>query len=216
MGGGRVLTGDALFCQRDLCHRALDRGGHYLLLVKANQPALAHDIRLLFDPPSGVAALPLRDRREVRTLDRGHGRRDEWRHLVPSTDLDGYLDWPGVAQVFRLERTWRERHQSKRTVCYGITSLGPEHATAACLLALRRGYWAIENRLHRRKDVTFGEDASLIHTGQGPTVMALLRDAAGTVLHRRGVRRVAERLRPHSQHPEQAVALVVDPLLPCA
>ena len=44
---------------------------------------------------------------------RGHGRTDEVRHLVASTDLTGYLDWPGLAQVVRVERTWRERGQPR-------------------------------------------------------------------------------------------------------
>src|SRR5262249_25591535 len=132
--------------------------------------------------------------------------------LIASTDLTDYLDWPGARQVFRLERTWRERGQTKRVLHYGITSLAPDHADAARLLVLRRGHWAIENRLHRHKDVNFGEDASLIHVGQGPTVMALLRDAALTLLHAAGIRRIAPHLRAHSQHPEQAVALVVGPL----
>lgn len=208
----RVLTGDALFCQRNLCQQVRDGGGDYLLLVKANQPTLCHDIALLFDPPPDVAPLPLLDRRTAQTRDHGHGRTDERRHLVASTDLTEHLDWPGLAQVFRLERTWRTGGTTHRALHYGITSLGPAQANAARLLALRRGHWAIENRLHRRKDVTFGEDASLIHVGQGPTVMALLRDAAVSLLHRAGVRRVAARLRAHSQHPEQAVALVVGPL----
>jgi hypothetical protein len=80
------------------------------------------------------------------------------------------------------------------------------------LLALRRGHWSIENRWHRHKDVNFGEDASLIHVGQGPIVMALLRDAAVSLRHRAGIWRIAARLRAHSQHPAQAVALVVGPL----
>lgn len=67
-----------------------------------------------------------------------------------------------------------------------------------------RGHWAIEVRLHRCKDVNFGEDASLIHVGQGPTIMALLRDAAVSLLHRAGVRRVASRLRAHDQYSERA------------
>ena len=54
-----------------------------------------------------------------------------------------------------------------------------------------------------------GEDQSLIHRGQGPTVMALLRDAALSLLRRGGVRQIAARLRYHSQHPTAAVALVV-------
>ena len=208
---GRVLTGDALFCQRSLCDQVRAAGGHYLLLVKENQPTLYQDIALLFDPPADVAALPLLDRRVAQTRDRGHGRTDERRTLIASTDLTGYLDWPGVAQVFRLERTWEERGRPHRALRYGITSLGPADADPARLLALRRGHWAIENRLHRQKDIAFGEDASLIHLGHGPTVMALLRDAAITLLHGAGVHRVAARLRAYSQHPDQAVALVINP-----
>jgi len=208
----RVLTGDALFCQRTLCAQVREAGGDYLLLVKANQERLHDDIALLFDPPSTVLAAPLIDRRVAHTLETGHGRRMERRDLVASTDLTDDLDWPGVQQVFRVERTWHEHGQAKRTVRYGITSLTPEQADAARLLALRRGHWSIENRLHRHKDVNFGEDASLIHAGQGPTVLALLRDAALNLLHRAGIRQIAAQLRTHSQQPERAVALVVGPL----
>lgn len=209
---GRVLTGDALFCQRSLCQQVLAAGGHYLVLVKENQGTLHGDLQLLFDPPASFPTAPLTDRRVVRTIESGHGRRGERRELIASTDLGGYLDWPGVAQVFRLERTWREHGQAKRALHYGITSLAPAVADAARLLTLRRGHWGIENRLHRRKDVNFGEDASLIHVGQGPTVMAVLRDAAVSLLHHAGVQRVASRLRTHSQYPERALALVLGPL----
>lgn len=209
---GRVLTGDALFCQRHLCQQVRDAGGEYLVLVKRNQETLHADLQWLFDPPPARPARPLVDHRAARTMDTGHGRQREVRELVASTDLTAYLDWPGVAQVFRIERSWREHGHAKRAVHYGITSLTPAQADPARLLALKRDHWRIENQLHRRKDVTFGEDASLIHVGQGPTVMALLRDAAVSVLHRAGIRRVAAQLRRHSQHPDQAVALVIDSL----
>lgn len=209
---GRVLTGDALFCQTALCAQVLAAGGDYVLTVKENQGALHSNIALLFDPPASVSAAPLTDRRVAHTLESGHGRRLERRELVASTDLNAYLDWPGAQQVFRLERTWREHGTAKRMVRYGITSLSPAQADPARLLALRRGHWSIENRLHRHKDVNFGEDASLIHAGAGPTVMALLRDAALNLLHQTGVHRIAARLRLHSQQPERAVALVLAPL----
>lgn len=211
-GPGRVLTGDAWFCQRPLCQQVVAAGGDYLVLVKQNQGTLYRDIELLFDPPADVTPLPLLDRRTTRSIDYGHGRTREIRELVASTDLRGYLDWPGQAQVFRVERTWSQHGHRKRARHYGITSLPPARADPARLLALKRGHWAIENRLHRRKDVTFGEDASLIHAGQGPTVMALLRDAAVSVLHRAGIQQVAARLRRHSQHPQEAVAPVLGPL----
>lgn len=206
---GRVLTGDALFCQRHLCQQVRDAGGDYLLLVKENQPILFSDIGLLFDPPLDSKPLPLLDRREVRTTEHGHGRKEEVRHLVASTDLTGYLDWPGVAQVFRLTRTWQEHGTRKEVVHYGITSLSSDVGSPARLLALKRGHWAIENGLHRVKDVSLGEDHSSIHQGQGPTVMALLRDAALNLLRRAGIRQITACLRYHSQHPAAAVALLL-------
>lgn len=211
----RVLTGDALFCQRELCQQVRDAGGDYLLLVKDNQPTIHDAIALLFDPPADLAVLPLLDRREIETIERGHGRSDEHRRLTASTDLTAYLTteltWPGIAQVFRLERTWRVGTAQHTARHYGITSLTPAHANAAQLLALRRGHWTIENQLHRQKDLAFGEDASLIHCGQGPTVLALLRDGALNLLHQAGIRQIAARLRLHAQRPERAVALVVTP-----
>jgi predicted transposase YbfD/YdcC len=207
---GRVLTGDALFCQRSLCQQVLDAGGDYLLVVKENQPTLHADLQLLFDPP--VPAPPLGDRREAHTLDRGHGRDQERRHLIASTDLTGYLDWPGLAQVFRLERTWREHGTSKRALHYGITSLPAPVAGAQTLLTVRRGHWSIENELHYPKDVTFGEDASLVHTGQGPTILAILRDTAISRIRLTGCRTIARRLRELNDDRAAAVALVTQPL----
>jgi len=206
---GRVLTGDALFCQRGLCDQVLAAGGDYLLVVKENQPTLHDDLRLLFDPPADQPApLPLLDRREARTVETGHGRRDDTRTLVASTDLNDYLDWPGVAQVFRLERTWRARGRDKRAVHYGITSLPPEIADAPRLLGHKRGHWRVENRLHYIKDVVLGEDRSLLHHGTGPSIMAQLRDTALNLLRLAGHRRVAARLRYHSRHAEAVLSLL--------
>ena len=42
---GKVVTGDAMFCQRDLVERVIEAGGDYRLTAKDNQPALVVDIR---------------------------------------------------------------------------------------------------------------------------------------------------------------------------
>jgi DDE_Tnp_1-associated len=47
---GRLVTGDAMFCQRDLSQQVIDARGHYLWFVKENQPTLLHDIEAAFDP----------------------------------------------------------------------------------------------------------------------------------------------------------------------
>jgi len=208
---GRVLTGDALYCQRQVCQQVVDAGGDYLVLVKANQPALLHDLATLFahraNRALNAASLPALDMREVVPKDRGHGR-EEQRTLIASTDLNDYLDWPAVAQVFTVERVWQERGVTRCAVKYGITSLPPTVADAARLLTLKREHWRIENGLHHVKDVTLGEDASMIRRGQGPNVMAILRDTALNLLRASGCRTIAAHLRHHCRHPDALFALL--------
>jgi predicted transposase YbfD/YdcC len=201
----------AAFGQRPRCPQVLEAGGAYLLRVKEHPPTLYNAIRRLVAPPPSLATLPLRDQREAQAHERGQGRQDAARHLVAATDLNASAAWPGLAQVFRLRRTWREHGQSQQAVHYGLPSLAPEAGPPERLLALKRGPWRIENGLHRITDVALGADQSTIHPGPGPTVMALLRAAALNLLRRRGVRQISARLRYHRQHPAAAVALLVAP-----
>lgn len=215
---GRVLTGDALFCQRHICTQVIEAGGDYLFLVKANQPRLQDDIALLFSPPTpaelareGSAAPTPLEERYARTVDTGHGRL-EVREIRVSSELADYSDWPYLAQVFELTRTWEQQAKTRREVHLGVTSLPQSVASPKRLLALKREHWGIENRLHYVKDVTLGEDASHIRCGQGPQVMAILRNTAITILHRAGHQRIAAQLRYNSVHPEAALALLGIPL----
>jgi hypothetical protein len=41
---GRLVLGDAMFCQRDVCQEIIQQGGDYLFFVKDNQPGLQVDI----------------------------------------------------------------------------------------------------------------------------------------------------------------------------
>lgn len=55
---GRLITGDSLFCQRDLSQQVVAVGGHYLWVVKENQPARLADIRAALDPAADAAFSP--------------------------------------------------------------------------------------------------------------------------------------------------------------
>lgn len=55
---GRVITGDAMFCQRDLCEQVVAEGGHYFVVVKDNQPDLLRDIRDAFTGAADAAFSP--------------------------------------------------------------------------------------------------------------------------------------------------------------
>jgi len=49
---GRLVTGDAMFCQRELCQKIVDSGGDYLFIVKDNQPELKAAQRSKSNTPS--------------------------------------------------------------------------------------------------------------------------------------------------------------------
>jgi hypothetical protein len=55
---GKVVTGDAMFCQKDVCQTVLDGGGDYLFTVKGNQPTLHFDIAAMFHESAAFSPLP--------------------------------------------------------------------------------------------------------------------------------------------------------------
>jgi hypothetical protein len=58
---GKVVTGDAIFCQREICEEILADGGDYLFIVKDNQPALLEALTtLLPDSPPSPSGRPRR------------------------------------------------------------------------------------------------------------------------------------------------------------
>lgn len=207
---GRVLTGDALYCQRRVCAQVVEAGGDYDVLVDRNQPTLRADIAQVFapvpPPAPGHAPVIIQEQR-ARTVEKGHGR-VEVREIRVTSELAGYLDWPYAEQVFELKRLWMRKGVTTEEVKYGLTSLPAAVASAQRLLALKRGHWGVENRLHYVKDVTLGEDGSNLHCGAGPQVMAALRNTAISLLRRAGQHRIAARLRHNSRHPQDAVRLL--------
>ncbi len=205
---GKILTGDAFYCQRWLCAAILLAGGDYLFLVKANQPHLFEDLRLLFAPPppakrAGEAILRFPEQ-QGQSTDKGHGRL-EIRSIRVSSELKGYSDWPGLDQVFQIRRRWQSKGEWREEVRYGITSLPAPVGIPERLLNFKRGHWTIENCLHDVKDVTLGEDRSTVHADNGPKIMAALRNTAVSLLRRAGFSTIAARLRYNCGHPEAAL-----------
>jgi predicted transposase YbfD/YdcC len=197
----RLVTGDALYCQRALCRRIIEQDGAYFVVVGENQPQLYDDLYWLFawPAPGEVVATAVEHRQ--------HGDRIERRRLWASTALQGYLEWPGAQQVCKIERRRQQAGHVSTEVAYAITSLGPATPPAQ-LLAIWRGHWAIENRLHYVRDVTLGEDASPVRTGAAPQVLAALRNVTITLLRRAGYTNIAAGLRATGWQAGAALALL--------
>jgi hypothetical protein len=165
-----------------------------------------------------------------------HGDREERRTLEASTDVVAYLgapvageaavepadstdedlrigEWPGLGQVCRIVReveyvSGTRTGETTREEAFALTSLPPELADPARLLALWRGHWQIENGLHWVRDVTLGEDASPIRAGRAPASFAACRNTCLGLLRRAGYPNVAAALRHHAMYPRKALALL--------
>ncbi len=142
---------------------------------------------------------------------KGHGRRER-RTITTTTWLNEYLgNWPGVAQVFRLERVRKVKGKTEVEVVYGITSLSALAADAFALLGYTRGHWGIENGLHHTRDVTLGEDRCRVRRGRAPRVLASLRNVAVYLLRNADYPSAAAATRAVVARPELALAWLNDP-----
>ena len=187
---GRTVTADALLTQRALASYLLGRSADYMFTVKGNQPTLNDDIRLLLDETIARRAPDFTDESPKPE----HGRRER-RSIWVSSELNDYLNFPGVGQVFAVRRETVEVKSGKRRceTAYGVTSLSAQAASPERLLSLNRGHWAIE-ATHHILDWSFDEDRSRIRSGHGPENMTLLRRFAIGLIKARGLA-VAETMR---------------------
>ena len=143
-------------------------------------------------------------------VSKGHGR-IETRTIQTSTALNDYLRFPHVGQVFRIKRrvTNLRGEKPREEIAYGLTSLTEERSSSSELLCYNRGHWSIENELHWVRDVPFDEDRSRIRIGNGPQVMASLRNISIGLLRRGGYRhKIAKRLRHCSWNHKKTFRLI--------
>jgi hypothetical protein len=80
----------------------------------------------------------------------------------------GRLGFPYAQQAIRITRTRTIGGKTSRETAYLVVSLPAAHAQPADLQDWARREWHIENRLHRVRDVTLGEDAHQARTATAP------------------------------------------------
>jgi predicted transposase YbfD/YdcC len=187
---GAVVTFDALLTQTDHATFLVEeKNAHYIAVLKANHPTL-HAL---------VKDLPWKDVPLMnRTRATAHGR-DEIRRMKAVTVPR--LPFPHADQALQIVRRRHTVRTGKVSLerVYALTSLTAQQATPADLAERVRGHWAIENREHHVRDVTFGEDASRVRTGSAPRAMASLRNLAIGALRLSGRHNIAEGLRHHGR-----------------
>lgn len=183
------ITADALHTQTELARYLVEeRQAHYYFCVKKNQPTLFEDIdRYYCDqqrPPDYEDEVCSR-----------HGRIEQRRIWVTS-DLNDYVNFPHVAQVYRIERDVIDKKSGETHIetVYGITSRTAEQATPKTMLHRVRGHWAVEV-CHYIIDWIYDEDRSTIRTGHGPENMTRLRRFAIGLIKSKSVKNISKKTR---------------------
>jgi predicted transposase YbfD/YdcC len=175
----KIVTLDAMGCQKEIAEQIVEQGGDYVLAVKANQPTLHAAIAAAFAP----ADIPPAASRTYTTEDTGHGRHE--RRTVQVLPASGRVSqasaWLGLVSLVMVVRvvTCQATGVVTTEVSYFISSLRPNARRIGQAI---RGHWGIENGLHWVLDVVFREDARRLYDRAAAENVAFLNRLALSLL----------------------------------
>jgi predicted transposase YbfD/YdcC len=178
----KIVTTDAMGCQKDIAQTIVAGGGDYILAVKDNQPTLHTEIQAAF---ATAPTPPARSSRLYTTEEHGHGREEQ--RTVQVLPARGSLSAAqlamglGVLTIVMVTRVaWCEATgEESMEVSYFLSSLPPQARRIGRAI---RGHWSIENGLHWVLDVVFREDARRVYDRTTAENVAFLNRLAVSLL----------------------------------
>lgn len=172
---GCIVTADALHCSRAFASAVLQRGGDYVLAIKANRGPLFKAVTQQFARSGWRSSAAQLD---PSSHDRHEARRAT---VMRNTSLAGRHGFPGVVAVGRItsRRRLRGRRADAPVVRHYLLS---KYISPKQLLHVTRSHWGIENQLHWVLDVHFAEDGNRARKDNAPENLATLRRLALNVL----------------------------------
>jgi predicted transposase YbfD/YdcC len=172
---GCIVTIDAMGTQPNIAQAIRDRGAHYILSVKDNQPTLAGSAADFFQAFQGAPDKTAHTFDEV--VEKDHGRFEVRRcYAFDQIDcLHAPQRWPDLASfaVIASQRTIKGKTTLEHR--FYISSLP---ADAARLNGSIRQHWRVENSLHWCMDVVFGDDNMRARTDNAAHNFAVMRHFA--------------------------------------
>lgn len=170
---GRIITIDAMGCQREIAAQIIKQDGDYVLGLKGNQSALYDDVATYFE---GEKEYPC-----WKEYDKGHGRLEE-RVCYATDDIDWLIkehNWPGLKSIAKVVSKRVVKEKESVETRYYISSLAadPEKICKAA-----RSHWGVENKLHWRLDVVFNEDKCCIRDDNAAENMDIMRKWALNII----------------------------------
>jgi predicted transposase YbfD/YdcC len=195
---GQTFSLDALHTQTATVQAIATAGHHCLIAVKKNQPTL---YRMIESTAQTQAAIS-----HARGLDASHGRTVERSVSVFAAPAEILTKWIGINSVIMVNRTGTRAQKPFTETVYYLSS---QRLPADSYMALIRSHWAIENRLHWVKDVTFSEDYPPRLGGHAPVNWAIFFSWIVTLIRRAGIRTVPQALRLWANQVEDVFSFLV-------
>ena len=237
----RVWTADGMHTQKTACQRIEQFGGKYLFFFKDNHPTAHEDLALFFEDPDadqstwnvfshtekGHGRLTTRTVRTTTEMNEWFA--GEWAgvaqtfqvirsvkrkrtKLIEQTEQEEQTKPIKQAKQAKVAKQRKQVEETSQQVVYGFSNLTPAQAGPEAIATFLRDHWAIENRLHWRRDVTLREDHSQVRTLGKPAVLAALNNVVLALMDWLGVGNVPDQMRLFNAFPKQALALLLGPL----
>jgi predicted transposase YbfD/YdcC len=175
----KIVTIDAMGCQKDIAAAIHEQDGDYVLSVKGNQPTLYEETVAAF----AAAEAAGKKLASVTTEEEGHGRQEKRTvRVLPAKNLASQRSlWVGLMTLVMVVRevTCKATGKGTTEVSYYISSLKPNAQEIGRAI---RGHWKIENGLHWVLDVVFKEDDKRLYERQAAQNIAFLNRLALSLL----------------------------------
>jgi predicted transposase YbfD/YdcC len=172
---GKIITADAMHCQKLTCEKILKAGGNFVFGLKENQRSLYNDVSLFFNDKMCGESIE-----KLTKTEKGHGR-IETRICTKIKDISWLeTEFKGIKTVFSVRRVIVTKHKTTDETNYYISSIDK---SAEELLNIVREHWKIES-LHWMLDVVFSEDECTLYSENSQKTLNILRKLA-LLLHKR-------------------------------
>lgn len=177
----KVLTMDAMHCQKETAELIIENGAEYVLQLKGSQGNLYEDVVAMFDE----RFMDINDKEEnyetYRTIEKSHGR-IEIRTCMVLRGIEyftNYLkEWKGLKSIFAVKREIeKEGKKTEEISCY----ISSKIATAKELMLYTRKHWQVES-FHWMLDVNYNEDKSRVMNSNSQECLNIIRKFCISIL----------------------------------
>ncbi len=170
---GCIVTIDAMGCQKSIASQIIEQEADYVLGLKGNQGILREEVEDFFQIAI-TENFKAVDHDYIEEIDKDHGRLEIRRYWITENiySLSTISSWKGLRSIGMVERECWQGNKKTVEKRFFINSM---MADAKKFSQAVRGHWGVENLLHWRLDVVFGDDASRIRKDNGPAIMTSMR-----------------------------------------